>query len=80
MVFLRKARFPTLTYHKLKNKKIDSCKALSKINPNAYKIKLPSDLHISPTFNVSDLTPYKLPDEFKLAYNSRTSSSLVGDI
>ena len=79
MVFLKKSRFLAGSYHKLKNKKIGPCKIISKINPNAYKVELPPDLRISSTFNVLDLTPYKAPDEFQLAYNSRVSSPLVGE-
>ena len=32
-------------------------KILSKINDNAYKLELPSEFGISPTFNISDLKP-----------------------
>jgi len=36
---------------------------LEKVNDNAYKLELPGDMGLSPTFNVDDLTPY-LEDDY----------------
>jgi hypothetical protein len=33
-------------------------KILEKINNNAYKLELPSEFGVSPTFNISDFRPY----------------------
>ena len=33
-------------------------KVLEKINFNAYKLELPADFGVSPTFNIADLKPY----------------------
>ena len=33
-------------------------KVLEKINENAYKVDLPADFEVSPTFNIADLKPY----------------------
>ena len=43
---------------------------LEKINDNAYKLELPSEFRINPTFNISDLKPY-LGEEDEL--ESRTT-------
>jgi hypothetical protein len=33
-------------------------KIIEKINDNAYKLELPPEFGVSPTFNISDLKPY----------------------
>jgi len=38
-------------------------KVVQKVGENTYKIELPGDMQISPTFNVRDLTPYIEDDE-----------------
>ena len=45
-------------------------KALEKINDNVYKLELPADFGVSPTFNIADLKPYLGEDELP----SRTTS------
>jgi hypothetical protein len=45
-------------------------KILEKINDNAYKLELPPEFRVSPTFNIADLKPY-LGEEDEL--ESRTA-------
>jgi hypothetical protein len=50
-------------------------KILEKINDNTYKLELPLDFGVSPTFNISDLWPY-LGEEDEVP--SRTTSIQEG--
>ena len=70
---LTKDRFLVGEYNKLAARKIGPLEILEKINPNAYRLKLPSHLRTSDVFNVKHLVPYrgdnsnpdsKLKDEF----------------
>jgi hypothetical protein len=54
---LRKERFPDLRKSKLMPRADGSFKVLEKSNENAYKIDLPIDFGVSPTFNIVDLKP-----------------------
>jgi hypothetical protein len=55
---LRKERFPDLRKSKLMPRDDGPFKVLKKINENAYKLDLPADFGVSPTFNIVDLKPY----------------------
>ena len=59
MAYLKKESFPKGTYNKLKLKNIGPCKVLRNFFANAYEIEIPSDILISPIFNVSDLYPFR---------------------
>jgi hypothetical protein len=55
---LRKERFPDLRKSKLMPRADGPFKVLEMINENAYKLDLPADFGVSPTFNIADLKPY----------------------
>jgi hypothetical protein len=57
-VHLRKECFPKKRKSKLMPRGDGPFKVLAKINDNAYKIELPGDYGVSPTFNVVDLSPF----------------------
>jgi hypothetical protein len=55
---LRKERFSDLKKFKLMFHADGPFKILEKINDNAYKLELPAEFGVGPTFNISDLRPY----------------------
>ena len=55
---LRKDRFPELRKSKLMPRVAGPYKIIEKINDNAYKLELPPEFGVSPTFNIADLKPY----------------------
>ena len=60
---LRKDRFPNLRKSKLTPRADGTFKVLEKINDNTYKLELPADFGVSPTFNIANLKPYLGEDE-----------------
>jgi hypothetical protein len=60
---LRKERFPDLRKSKLKPRADGPFKVFEKVNENAYKLDLPADFWVSPTFNIADLKPYLGEDD-----------------
>ena len=73
---LRKDRFPELRKSKLMPRDAGPFKIIEKINDNAYKLELPPEFRVSPTFNISDLKPY-LGEEDEL--ESRTTPLQEGE-
>ncbi|KAG7567857.1 Reverse transcriptase domain [Arabidopsis thaliana x Arabidopsis arenosa] len=55
---MRPERFPTQRASKLAPRGDGPFKILEKINDNAYRLELPSEVKISHTFNVADLSAY----------------------
>jgi hypothetical protein len=55
---LRKECFPDLKKSKLMHRADGSFKVLERTNENAYKLDLPADFGVSPTFSIADLKPY----------------------
>jgi hypothetical protein len=58
MAAFEKERFPELRKSNLMSHAADPFKILAKINDNAYKLELPPEFGVSPSFNISDLPPY----------------------
>jgi hypothetical protein len=55
---LRKERFPELRKNKLMSRAAGPLKIIAKFNDNAYKLELPPEFRVSPSFNISDLRSY----------------------
>jgi hypothetical protein len=73
---LRKERFPELRKSKLMSHATGPFKILAKVNDNAYKLELPPEFGVSPSFNILDLRPYfREEDEMP----SRTTSMQEGE-
>ena len=72
---LRKDRFPKMRKSKLMPRAADPYKIIEKINDNAYKLELPPEFGVSPTFNIADLKPYLREDELE----SRTTPIQEGE-
>jgi hypothetical protein len=73
---LRKERFPELRKSKLMSRVAGPFKILAKINGNAYKLELPPEFGVSPSFNISDLRPYFEEEDLM---SSRTTSMQEGE-
>nr|GEY56113.1 putative reverse transcriptase domain-containing protein [Tanacetum cinerariifolium] len=77
---LTKDRFSVGEYNKLSAKKIGPLEIVEKINPNAYRLKLPSHIRCSDVFNVKHLVPYYGDSsDDDLAVNSRTNFVYPGE-
>ncbi|KAJ9546716.1 hypothetical protein OSB04_019259 [Centaurea solstitialis] len=71
---LTKDRFSVGEYYKLSAKKIGPVEIVEKINPNAYRLKLPSHIRCADVFNVKHLLPYHGDSsDDEVAGNSRSN-------
>ena len=57
-VYLTTERLPLREYNKLKSKKIGPVEVLERINPNAYRVRLPDHLRTSDVFNVKHISRF----------------------
>jgi len=58
LIRLRPERFPKGSFQKLHHRRGGPFKILQRLGPNAYHIELPPEFHLSPVFNVEDLTAF----------------------
>jgi hypothetical protein len=63
---LIKDHFPELRKSKLMPRVVGPFKIIEKINNNAYKLELPPEFGVSPTFNIANLKPIFGEDELEL--------------
>ncbi|KAH6770459.1 hypothetical protein C2S52_015262 [Perilla frutescens var. hirtella] len=57
-VVLTRDQFPAHEYNKLASRKISPIEVIEKINPNSYRLCLPSHMRMSDVFNVKHLVPF----------------------
>ena len=70
---LTKDRFSVGEYNKLSARKIGPLEIIEKINPNIYRLKLPSHIRTADVFNVKHLIPYT-------GDNSNDDNSMVNSV
>ena len=75
---LTKDRFPVGEDNKLAARKVGPVEIIEKINPNAYRLKLPSHIKMSDVFNIKHLVPF-IEDSLDEDANSRTNSIQLGE-
>jgi len=61
------------------NREDDPYKIVQKVQDNAYKIELPSDINISSTFNVGDLAP-NIEEKYEGYKNLRVNPLQEGEV
>ncbi|XP_027155385.1 uncharacterized protein LOC113755618 [Coffea eugenioides] len=66
---MRKERFPEKRLSKLMPHGDGPFQILAKVNDNAYQLDLPGEYGVSSTFNVADLLPFDVGDDFDLRTN-----------
>ncbi|KAI5339681.1 hypothetical protein L3X38_018953 [Prunus dulcis] len=75
---LTKDRFPAGEYNKLDARKSGQVEIVAKINPNAYRLKLPSHIRTADVFNFKHLFPYHGDSSNEEDLNLGTNSSQLG--
>jgi hypothetical protein len=75
---LTKDRFPVGEYNNLAAHKVGSIEIIEKINPNAYRLKLPSHIKTSDVFNVKHLVLF-IDNSSDEDANLRTNSFQPGE-
>lgn len=76
---LTKDRFSVGEYNKLAARKVGPVQVIEKINPNAYRLKLPSHIRTADVFNVKHLSPYRGDNSEEEEVNSRANFSHPGE-
>ncbi|KAL6537629.1 hypothetical protein OROMI_026163 [Orobanche minor] len=78
---LTRDRYPAHGYNTLAAQNIGHLAVLAKINPNAYRLNLPSHLRTSVVFNVKHLNPYSSinDDDFDDTAGSRANLISTGE-
>ncbi|KAL6503790.1 hypothetical protein OROGR_025713 [Orobanche gracilis] len=78
---LTRDRYPAHEYNKLSARRIGPVEIVAKINPNAYKVRLPAHLKTSDIFNVKHLVPFagENPSRDETGSDSRANRLLPGD-